>query len=648
MDGDACEKCFRQLAGSFDATWGGFGGAPKFPRAAVFNFLFRAAVGFGRRGDPGGAGDRARAGGVGGTSSGADAADTALLMATCTLRRMAAGGIHDHVGGGFHRYSVDQEWFVPHFEKMLYDQAQLAVSYLEARQATGDERYAWVARDIFEYVLRDLAHPSGGFYSAEDADSERAESGESIPESGYRINLKAAVEAPAPRSGERQQADSASTAEFGIPESGERIPESHAPADAGNSLQSPLSALRNRERVEGAFYVWTKEEIVRALEDETGMSSLQAGATEASRLPVDAEFFCSHFAVEAAGNVSGAGDPHGEFRGRNILRQLRPLPDTAQQFGLDLAAASDGLQAGLGRLRAARSLRPRPQLDDKIITAWNGLMISALAKGYQVLREGAYLAAAVRAAEFIRGELYDEPARVLYRSSCDGRGGAPGFAEDYAYLVQGLLDLYEAAFDIRWLQWAAQLQAMMDEQFWDAEHGGYFNSRAEDHSIIARLKENYDGAEPAPSSVAALNLLRLAVMIGNGEGSDSRDLGKAGHAIQCVEAFRDQWTSAPHSLPQMLCAVACIQTPPSTIAIAGDPRSGDFQALASVAHERLGPRHILLAADQAEGHAWLAFSRPYLAEMKPVGGRAAAYVCENFTCRQPATDPADLRRMLWG
>jgi uncharacterized protein YyaL (SSP411 family) len=148
--------------------------------------------------------------------------------------------------------------------------------------------------------------------------------------------------------------------------------------------------------------------------------------------------------------------------------------------------------------------------------------------------------------------------------------------------------------------------------------------------------------------VAALNLLRLAVMIGNGEGSDSRDLGKAGHAIQCVEAFREQWTSAPHSLPQMLCALTCIQSPPRTIAIAGDPRSGDFQALAAVVHERLGPRHVLLAADQAEGQAWLASRRPYLAEMKPVDGRAVAYVCENFTCRQPATDPADLRKMLWG
>jgi uncharacterized protein YyaL (SSP411 family) len=224
----------------------------------------------------------------------------------------------------------------------------------------------------------------------------------------------------------------------------------------------------------------------------------------------------------------------------------------------------------------------------------------------------------------------------------------PGFAEDYAYLVQGLLDLYEAAFDIRWLQWAGQLQAVMDEQFWDAEHGGYCNSRAEDRSIIARLKENYDGAEPAPSSVAALNLLRLEVMIGNDAGPDRHGLSKAGRALQCVEAFRGQWTAAPHSLPQMLCALACIQSPPRTIVIAGDPGADDFQALAAVTHERLGPRHVVLAADQAEGQAWLASRRAYLAEMKPIGGRAAAYVCENFTCQQPVTDPAALRWMLWG
>jgi hypothetical protein len=295
-----------------------------------------------------------------------------------------------------------------------------------------------------------------------------------------------------------------------------------------------------------------------------------------------------------------------------------------------------------------RDGRPRPHLDDKIITAWNGLMISALAKGYQVLRRADYLEAAVRTAKFVRSELSDGQTGMLYRSWCNGRGNAPGFAEDYAYLIQGLLDLYEASFEICWLKWAGGLQTAMDGQFWDEEDGGYFNSRAEDRSIIVRLKEDYDGAEPAPSSVAALNLLRLEAMIGNDADPDSHGLGKAGRARQCLEAFRGQWTAAPHSLPQMSCALACIQSPMRTIGIAGDPGADDFQALAAVTHERPGLGQVLLAADQGEGQAWLAVRRPYLAEMKATDGRATAYVCENFTCLQPVTDPEELRRIVWG
>ena len=585
----ASERCFQDLAGSFDAEWGGFGGAPKFPRAAVFNFLFRIAAGATSRPWPADRPDRenpddsARSEGADSPWPPARIADAARHMAAQTLRKMAEGGIHDHVGGGFHRYSVDEQWFVPHFEKMLYDQAQLAVSYLEARQGTGDERFAWVARGIFDYVLRDLAHPGGGFYSAEDADSEM-----------------------------------------------------------------PESETGDRRRAEGAFYLWTKEEIGRVLEDG-GSSPTRATGAPPPQSPAD--LFCAHFDVEASGNVAGGRDPSGEFRGKNILRQRRPLADTARQFGLDLAAASDRLQAGLNRLREARARRPRPHLDDKIITAWNGLMVSALARGHQILGEAErsrvdYLAAAIRTAEFLRRELYDETAGILYRSYCDGRGNVPGFAEDYAYLVQGLIDLYEAAFDIRWLQWAGQLQARMDELFWDADHGGYFNSRAGDRSIIAQLKENYDGAEPAPSSVAALNLLRLEAMIGGGADSNSSGLGRADRALRCLAAFRGQWQAAPSSLPQMLGALEFIQRPPRTVVIAGDPRGDDFRALAAVLHENPGPRPVLLAADQAEGQAWLAGRRAYLAEMKPIDGRAAAYVCENFACQQPVTDPADLRRIV--
>jgi uncharacterized protein YyaL (SSP411 family) len=249
----------------------------------------------------------------------------------------------------------------------------------------------------------------------------------------------------------------------------------------------------------------------------------------------------------------------------------------------------------------------------------------------------------VRAAEFLRRELYDEDTGLLYRNYREGRSDVGGFAEDYAYLVQGLLDLYEASFEFRWLQWAEQLQAKMDELFWDADAGGYFNSRADDPSIIARLKEDYDGAEPAPGSVAALNLLRLDAMLG---GAGAGGMNFRDRAVRCMEAFRGQWMNAPQTLPQMLGALELAGEPPRTVVLAGDPEADDFRALAAVVHEQLGPRRALLAADGGEGQAWLAARRPYLAEMAPIGGRAAAYVCESFACRQPATEPASLRDLL--
>ena len=402
--GEAFEKGFQYFHESHDARWGGFGGAPKFPRASIIDFLFRSAA-------------------LQGVNTGLG--QTAIGMAATTLQRMAEGGVHDPIGGGFHRYAVDEQWHVPHFEKMLYDQALIAVNCLEAQQATGLPVFGWMARDIFDYVARDLTGPAGGFYSAEDADS--------------------------------------------------------------------LVALDQPKHAEGAFYVWTKEELV-------------------TRLDADAEFFCAHFDVKPDGNV--AQDPHGEFGGQNVLRQLRPLARTAEQFNLEVPVAEEKLLRCLEKLRTARAKRPRPHLDDKIITAWNGLMVSALARGAQVLGEPERLAAASRAAEFIERELYDAKTGTLFRSWREGRSDIPGFAEDYAYLIQGLLDLYEAGFEIRWLQWAVKLQARMDTLFWDPEQGGYFNSRADDPSVIVRLKEDYDGAEPAPNSVAAMNLIRLDWMLG--------------------------------------------------------------------------------------------------------------------------------------
>jgi uncharacterized protein YyaL (SSP411 family) len=586
----AFEKCFQYFFEAFDAAHGGFGGAPKFPRAANLNFLFRAAA-------------------MQGIAS--EAGAEAVKLAATTLRAMAQGGIHDHVGGGFHRYSVDEAWFVPHFEKMLYDQAQIATNCLEARQATGDERFAWLARDIFDYVRRDLTSPDGGFYSAEDADSAiPAEDGRNGEESETR-------EDPAP---------------------------SGAAAKAPGAAKGGGPAARHAE---GAFYVWT-----------------QAGL--AAVLGAEAPLFAAHFGVAEAGNVPERLDPAREFAGKNILAQRQPLATTAAAYGLTTEQANARILAALEKLRAVRARRPRPLRDDKIITAWNGLMISALAKAHQVLgsaaagpedengkeERGRYLAAATRAAEFVRRELYDAKRGVLFRSWRGGRGTAEGFAEDYAFFIQGLLDLYEASFEIRWLQWAERLQETMDTLFLDAETGGYFNSAAGDPHLVLRLKEDYDGAEPAASSVAAMNGLRLAAVFDDGGGARGaagtrpplhRDRGRA-----CIEAFRAQWSGAPQALPQLLCALELALDAPRHVVLAGDPRAEDFRALVAVLHETPGPRRALLGADGGEGQRWLAERAPWLAEMKPVEGRATAYVCEEFACQAPVTAPAELRRLLNG
>jgi hypothetical protein len=537
--GAAFEKCFQHLYRGFDAVRGGFDGPPKFPRASNLSFLFRCAA-------------------LQGLDS--DVGREAVRMAALTLSQMARGGIHDQVGGGFHRYAVDEDWFVPHFEKMLYDQAQIALAALEAWQATGDERHAWLARDVLDYVLRDLAHPAGGFYSAEDADS--------APERGA-------------------------------------VP--HAETSA---------------KAEGAFYLWTQSEIESALD------------------PSESGLVIAHFGVKPGGNVPAERDPAGEFAGKNILAQARSLAETAGQMGLDLPEASGRLAAALDRLRVVRERRPRPHLDDKIITAWNGLAISALARAAAAPahaladRRQSCRIAAVRAAEFVRSELFDASRGVLLRSWCGRRGESDGFAEDYAFFIQGLLDLYEATFDARWLRWARDLQEKMDELFWDRAKGGYFNSAAGASDIVLRLKEDYDGAEPAPSSVAAMNLLRIG----------SERCRERAHRL--LEAFRPRWREFPQALPQMLCALELALEPPRHVVLAGDPGAADFQALADVLAERLGPRRGILAADGGPDQDWLTAQAPWIAPMRKRGGPAAAYVCEDCACRAPVTSPAELRKLL--
>ena len=532
------DTAYQQIARSYDAHEGGFGVAPKFPRPVTLNFLTRIYV----------------------RNPNSDSGKHALEMYLFTLRKMAAGGMHDHLGGGFHRYSVDAYWHVPHFEKMLYDQAQLAAAYLDAFQITREPLFEQVARDMLDYIRRDMTAKEGGFFSAEDADSE--------------------------------------------------IPVVAGIADPGHS-----------KKREGAFYVWGKDEVDAAL----GPS---------------AEIFNFHYAVKAEGNVPAGGDPHGEFTGKNILIELGSFATTAKHFGKDEAEVREILAKAREILFALRAKRPRPHLDDKIITAWNGLMISAFARGAQVLNDLGYLEAATRAATFLRAELYDASRRVLFRNYREGRSAVEGFADDYAFVIQGLLDLYEASFDVAWLRFAIELQETQDRLFFDGERGGYFSGAGNDPSILLRLKEDNDSAEPAASSVAALNLLRLA--------QTRNDAGSYERAEKTIDAFAPQIGHFASAMPQMLVALDLSLASPRQIVIAGERESAETRALLAEVHHHFIPKKVLLLADGGEGQRYLEEKLEALRGMKPVDGKPAAYVCENFTCKAPVTDPAELSKLLGG
>ncbi len=488
IDTKILDAAYEQFSRSFDARDGGFGSAPKFPRPVTLNFLSR----FYAR-DPS-----------------SESAKDALEMNLVTLRKMAAGGMHDHLGGGFHRYSVDRYWHVPHFEKMLYDQAQLAVAYLDAFQITQDRQFESVARDVLDYVARDMTSKEGGFFSAEDADS---------------------------------------LFEHGKPGHGE-----------------------------GVFYVWTKNEIDAALGNL-------------------AEIFDFHYGVQSHGNAPEGSDPQDEFRGKNVLIERHTAAETAQHFRKSEDEVRQSLARSREELLSIRSKRPRPHLDNKIIGAWNGLMISACARAAQVLDEPRYLESATRAAAFIRTHLWDESKKTLYRSYRGGRSDVEGFADDYAFVIQGLLDLYGASLDIEWLKFAIELQETQDRLFFDEKSGGYFSTTGKDASVVLRMKDDNDSAEPAASSVAALNLLRLAQIRGEKQWQ--------GRAEKTIGAFHVTLSRFPSAMPQMLVALDFSTSKPRQIVIAGKKDAPEAKALLAEVHRHFLPKTILLLADGAEGQKYL-------------------------------------------
>ncbi len=540
------ESAYDQLSHNFDAKEGGFGGAPKFPRPVIFNFLSRFHA----------------------RSPSSEKGKHALEMDSFTLEKMAAGGMHDQLGGGFHRYSVDRYWHVPHFEKMLYDQAQLASAYLDAFQITRRPEFESTARDVLAYVVRDMTSKEGGFYSAEDADS--------LEESAL-VGGKA-------KAGAR---------------------------NGGESAQP--------HKVEGAFYVWTKNEIDSALGDAAGI-------------------FNFYYGVEENGNAPAESDPQGEFRGKNILIRRHTLAETAAHFKKSEEEIGKTLAESRENLLTLRSKRPRPHLDDKIITAWNGLMISAFARGAVVLGDPGYLDKASAAARFIQTNLWDEKSKTLYRSFRGGRSQVEGFADDYAFTIQGLLDLYEASFEVNWLKFALELQTSQDRLFLDEKEGGYFSTSGKDKSVVLRMKDDNDGAEPAASSVAALNLLRL------GQLQESALLRERGN--KTIAAFHAILSRFPSAMPEMLVALDRSLDKPRQIVVAGRPGASDTQALLREVRKHFLPNATVLLADGGEGQAYLGQKLEAVREMKVVKDQAAAYVCEDFVCKAPVTDAAALAGLL--
>jgi uncharacterized protein len=542
---DALERSVRQFQEVFDGRHGGFGDAPKFPRPSEMLFLLR---------------EYARTGDV-----------VPRDMVLRTLGAMALGGMRDHIGGGFHRYSVDAAWRVPHFEKMLYDQAQLVLAYLEGAQVTGDPFCAEVAEDTLLYVLREMTDDAGGFYSADDADSVP-------PEQAAEV---------APR------------------------------------------------KTEGAFYLWRADELDALLGADAAVVKLR-------------------FGVEPDGNAPM--DPQHEFTGKNLLYVARSVDDIAAKTGQTSADVIGTLNRARMSMFQARLDRPSPHRDDKVLTAWNGLMIAAFARMARVLRglgaEGRdtaapHLRAATRAAEFLRDHMWIPGSRTLLRRYRDGHAEIDAYAEDYAFLIFGLLELFQADANPAWLEWAVDLQHRQDELFWDEADGGWFSTTGRDPSVLMRMKEDYDGAEPTASSVSVLNLLVLSHLVADPGWTDRIDrtlryfgarLEQMGRAVPMMAAALSTYTAGVQQVI-LICpreadrGESGLQGGPVG---PGDAGESEDDRLRRVVAMHYLPFAITLTLTGEQQQA-LAARMPFVAAMQPVGGGVTAYVCRDFACRPPVT-----------
>ncbi|MGO8928628.1 MAG: thioredoxin domain-containing protein [Limisphaerales bacterium] len=488
------------LKKSYDAEHGGFGGAPKFPQPSQPQFLLRYATRFHD--------------------------EEALRMVLHTCDRMAAGGIHDQLGGGFARYSVDAAWLVPHFEKMLYDNAQLANLYLDAYLVSGEARYGEVARDVLDYVLRDMTHPDGGFYSAEDADSE-----------GH----------------------------------------------------------------EGKFYCWTRAELAKLL------------------TPGEFRVAASYFGITEQGNFMDHSHPQ-PLPNQNVLSIVNPTL-TGPESAL-LASARE-------KMWAARARRVRPACDDKVLASWNGLMLSAMARASAVLGEEAYRAAAEKNFAFLRASLWDAKTKTLCHRWREGERDNVQLLEGYAFLLAGMIELYETSLATEHLEFAIALAEAMLARFYDTENGGFWQSTPEAKDLILRVKTDYDGAEPSGNSAAILGLLKL------GRITDRKEFTQA--AEKSLRLFASRLQQVPQAVAYMLQALDFSLEEPRRAVVVGDPASPEARALLRAIHSVYQPNKVVL------GHTGPV--EPF-ARTLPARGGPVVYLCTGTACQPPTSDPARINELL--
>ncbi|MFZ3131838.1 MAG: thioredoxin domain-containing protein, partial [Desulfosporosinus sp.] len=498
------KKAYADLTRSFDARYGGFGRAPKFPTPHTLTFLLRYAV------------DHPH--------------DKALEMVRKTLDGMALGGIYDHIGFGFARYSTDEKWLIPHFEKMLYDNALLSFAYLENYQFEHRQEDAQKAREIFTYVLRDMTSPEGGFYSAEDADA---------------------------------------------------------------------------EGVEGKFHVWTPEEIEAVLGKETAAK------------------YCAVYDISSDGNFEGKNNP-------NLL--LGALAKIAQDNAQTKDEVLSSLEIARQSLFAAREKRIRPHKDDKILTAWNGLMIAALAKGAQVLGKGPYLEAAAKAADFVLSHLVGNDGRLLARYR-EGDAAYPGYLDDYAFFIWGLLELYSASGQPQYLKTALRLQEELDRLFMDEKDGGYFLTGSDAEELLFRPKESYDGALPSGNSITALNLLRLARLIGDEHWEKK--------AEQQLFSFRPVLEEHPSGYTAFLQALQFALHPSQELILAGSLENGELPEMRQIFFAEFRPYSSVLYQEGS-----LPDIIPWTKDYPINPSHVTAYLCQNFTCQRPVQQIEEFKSLL--